>query len=423
MLLSTIGLALAAVTSSVVMAIEPIIIPIIRNSKSHDALFGESYIEIPPTGIERLYNYGGTGYMFELGIGTPPQKFNMTLDTGSGTTWVASTDCSKSVCTMGRFNISASTSGQATDMPFNIKYGIGDARGTYFLETVTVANLTISNQSIALVNETSGIFPKKPSSSRQDGIAGFGFPGMNYLKGYEADIPFVFGLAYKKLIPEPIFSIYLNSQFEHQYSGEIMLGGIDESKYTGSLTYAPVVPYVMRNRTTGLPFRGYVYWTLGGTGVKTSTGLDISFDKVENFVLDTGATLSYGPKEVTDQIAQSIAGVDSQQLYDKSTGLYHVDCGLSSRNETIEFTVATDLQSPSSNPLNLTISVREMLIPNQVGVTPEQATSGCILGIAAMPITFSSSRYVLGDSVLRSLYTVYDMSQSQVGIAPAIFGA
>ena len=323
-------------------------------------------------------------------------------------------------CPYERFNASQSSTANRTNTGFQIEYGIGMANGTYATETVSVGGLTVTGQTVGLANETNDLLGSF-AEGYSNGIMGFGFPSMNAFRGYSQDIPFVFNLVNNNLIPEPIFSVYLNSAFHYGYSGEIMLGGIDESKYSGQLTYAPVMAYQVTD-ITGQTKSVYIYWTVGGAGIRSSSGYSNNFDQLQGFVLDTGTTLTYVPDQVAHDLIQSITKKDPQSIYDVFNGVYRIDCSLGSQeDQTVEFLVATSAQA-AGNQLNLTVSLRELIIPIDGAETPEKATE-CAFGIAPFPrssLIGSGVNFILGESVMRSFYTVHNMGQQTVGIARAI---
>jgi hypothetical protein len=99
----------------------------------------------------------GAGYTVEVGVGTPPQKFDMLVDTGSDYFWVIgtcddATDCGNSSV----FRSAASSTFQPTGMPFNISYLDGGLqRGYWGFDQVSVGGQTL-NSSVGVSNETVG---------------------------------------------------------------------------------------------------------------------------------------------------------------------------------------------------------------------------------------------------------------------------
>ncbi|KAI9490813.1 aspartic peptidase domain-containing protein [Zychaea mexicana] len=397
-------------------------VPLVRNQAGQLARIRRSVKEKRQEHTERLFNSAGREFLIEVAIGTPAQRFNVTLDTGSATLWVPSTNCSMLTCPHERYNASASSTLQLTGTALQVEYGIGMANGTYAMDTVSVGGLTVQEQAIGLANETEDILGSF-SEGYSNGIMGFAFPQMNSLRGNSEDVPFVFNLANNNLIPEAIFSIYLNSQFHYGYSGEIMFGGIDNSKYSGEIQYAPVLPFTVADNAGQVIESAYLYWTVAGLGIRSSAGYNGNFESVQAFVLDTGTTLTYVPDTVANDLIQHITQQDPQTIYDVFNGVYRVDCSMASQaDQYVEFTVATSFQSPTSNPLNLTVPLRELIIPLDDASTPEEA-SQCAFGIAPFPsqsLTDSPINFILGESVLRSFYTVHDMGLRRIGIASSI---
>ena len=89
-----------------------------------------------------------------------------------------------------------------------------------------------------------------------DGILGLAYPSLTR----SGEQPFFFNMWSQGLIPQAIFSFYLNpyvfhyrkylfdmriffffSDYTVDWGGELIFGGIDSTKYTGSITYVPVI--------------------------------------------------------------------------------------------------------------------------------------------------------------------------------------
>ncbi|KAI7904813.1 aspartic peptidase domain-containing protein [Cokeromyces recurvatus] len=366
-----------------------------------------------------LYNEQGSQYLIQVGIGTPPQNFTVTLDTGSADLWVPSSNCPKSSCPFSRFDSSKSSTFKLLNEPFSIQYGIGSVNGTYATDTVTVGGATVSNQQIGLAYRTEDIMTPNPSNIEANGILGMGYPALtqSYTNDENSYNPFVFNLAAQKIIKEPIFSIFLNSITQPNWSGEIVFGGTDESKYNGDIMYVPVAGLTTESFTNSM---NYYYWMVYAQGLRV-TGSQMGSNpswrlrEIGAFILDTGTTLTYLPTSVATDVVSAMAG-EGNYVLDSQSGVFIVDCATAKSSARFQLEISQQAGF-SNNPVILSVPASELVIPVD-GATADTAQV-CMFGIAPLSNSGSigSNMYLVGDSVLRSAYMVFDMGQNRVGLA------
>ncbi|KAI9272493.1 aspartic peptidase domain-containing protein [Sporodiniella umbellata] len=433
-----ITLAIFAFVSVVATLDEGVIrAPIIRNHNWSNtlALAKKRYQHISRRKFDKrdsftasLYNDQGSQYLVEVNIGTPAQKFVVTLDTGSADLWVPSNNCPARECPFSRFNPSNSSSYKSLEAPFNIQYGIGSVNGTYVTDTVSLGGATINNQQLGLATSSKDILfadesDGKTSHVDANGILGLGYPSLTQAnsQGEGPYNPFVFNLVSQKLISEPVFSIYLNSITQTGWSGEIILGGIDNSKYSGELNYLPVATLSNR-KSGGVSGSGgkYYYWMVygQGLGVKNATHGSNPYWRLKEmgaFILDTGTTLTYLPTSVATEIVTAFAGPNGFSL-DRSSGVFAVDCDASKSPARFELQMSNS-NSFSNQPLVVSVPASQLVIP--LDSNDPSTASACMFGIAPLGGSGSigSNMYLVGDSVLRSTYMVFDMGANRVGLA------
>ncbi|KAI8339323.1 aspartic peptidase domain-containing protein [Blakeslea trispora] len=376
-----------------------------------------------------LYNANGKEYLIEVGVGTPPQYFNLTIDTGSADFWIPSSSCPKSMCPHTRFNSkSSSTFIPLNNQKLSIEYGVGSAKGTYGHDTLSFkdSNVSLSNSTIGIVSNTSDILTETDAMP-SNGIFGIGYPGLSMNSGKRDHL--VTELFNAKVIDEPVFSLFLNTQSAYGKTGELLLGGTDSTRYTGQIEYAPIVnfhlgqkhvsPNVGANKTeTGN--NTYLYWAVPGQGVSTSTGYTYNAPDLSAYILDTGTTLTYAPKKIVESIVMSLTNHSKSTEWDAIQEIYTVSCSLAKKsNLFVEFFVSSSDTAKSTTPMKMRVPASELVIPLDDSPTAEKATS-CMFGIAPMPTGLqltSGDTWVLGESVLRSLYTVFDLKQNRFGMA------
>ncbi|KAI7886066.1 acid protease, partial [Lichtheimia hyalospora FSU 10163] len=414
--------------------------PLLRRQHSHHRKRDDSF-------SAQLYNAQGSEYLVQVAIGTPPQNFTVTLDTGSGDLWVPSTACPTSECPYSRFDESASSTFKNIQSAFNVVYGIGSVNGTYATDTVTIGGVSVQNQQFGLGTSTSDILTNptmvggsdssSPNNDNQgtpiaNGILGLGYPALT-ASANKLDTtynPFVFNLVEQNLIQQHLFSVYMNSASADGWAGEVIFGGVDSSKYTGNITYVPVAQI----STSSIPLKkragnnNYYYWMVHGQGIQVSSNDNHSSAQISlagdsaAFIIDTGTTLTYFPNTMADQIASALVGNGNYAL-DSSSQTYIVECKKAAQQGTTLELEMSDSSTASNNPLTITVPVSQLVIP--LDSNSIDTAMSCMLGIAPLGSSHqsssssSSNMILIGDSVLRTAYLVFDIGNNQVGFATA----
>ncbi|ORZ16452.1 aspartic peptidase domain-containing protein [Absidia repens] len=425
-----------------------------------------------------IYNDDGAQYLIQVGIGSTAQNFTVTLDTGSADLWIPSVSCPSTACPHSRFNPKTSSTYQSVNSPFSVQYGIGTVKGTYAVDTVTIAGAQVTKQQFGLASSTSDILTAggsmggagssvpgaNPSFANSkptgNGILGLGYPSLTSAASSHRSSslysPVVFNMVQQRLIANPIFSIYMNKESEQGWAGEVIFGGVDASKFTGDLVYLPVAPFSSSSSSSSSTSSSssigsgssstkpsYYYWMVYGQGIAVkNTGSDDTDqtyslggssknNSLETFILDTGTTLTYFPQKIAQSIISAVAGGIGGYQFDDRSQIYYIDCAQASSSATVELQMSQSSQV-SSHPVTLSVPVSDLVIPLD-GDTADKALL-CMFGIAPMQNSPSkgggsssssggggsgSNMFLIGDSFLRSAYLVFDMGQNRVGIAAA----
>ncbi|CAF1590961.1 unnamed protein product, partial [Didymodactylos carnosus] len=171
-------------------------------------------------------------YFGAITIGTPPRTFYMDFDTGSADMWVFSSQCRASYCRAHNlYNNKLSRTYIPQGDPFEITYGEGNVNGFFSIDQVRIAGATITQQ---FAEVTSGAAVVEGT---YDGLIGMGFIS----QVADDEYPVVYQLYRLKQITAPQFSFYFSTaDKETANGGELILGGVDKSKFTGSIIWTPV---------------------------------------------------------------------------------------------------------------------------------------------------------------------------------------
>ncbi|KAL6454216.1 SAP8 Candidapepsin-8 [Candida maltosa Xu316] len=325
----------------------------------------------------QLYNED-VSYSADITVGSNNQQQNVIIDTGSSDLWVvdSSATCQaqsgepSDYCKgSGTYSPGSSTSVQKLGTAFNIAYGDGSSsKGTWVKDTVGISGVKITGQQLGDVTST----------SVEQGILGIGLNTNEASSSVYDNVPIT--LKKQGYISTNAYSLYLNSP--SATSGTLILGGIDNDKYSGSLVTLPLTSSTELRITTNSV-------TVGSKTVNINAGL----------LLDSGTTLTYLQSSVVSSIASAIGNGIS---YDSSIGAYIWSCNQSG-SLTYNF----------PQGLKITVPYSDLTVPLYYsdGTVADQ----CAFGI------LPDSANILGDNFLRHAYIAYNLDAKTVGLAPVVY--
>ncbi|NWR92923.1 CATE protein, partial [Furnarius figulus] len=328
---------------------------------------------------EPLINYLDMEYFGQISIGTPPQNFTVVFDTGSSNLWVPSVYCVSKACAgHAKFQPTQSSTYQAVGTPFSIQYGTGSLTGLIGSDQVVVEGVTVSNQQFAeSISEPGKAF----LDAEFDGILGLAYPSL----AVDGITPVFDNMMAQNLVELPLFSVYMSMNPESSLGGELIFGGFDTSRFTGTLNWVPVTQ------------QGY--WQIqldniqvGGTVTFCTSGCQA--------IVDTGTSLIAGPTKDVKELQNYIGAVSVD-------GEYAVECSNLNVMPDVTFTI---------NGLPYTLNAQAYtLMESGDGMT------FCLSGFQGNDIPPPAGPlWILGDVFIRQFYSVFDRGNNRVGLAPAV---
>ncbi|KAI6035690.1 Asp-domain-containing protein [Pisolithus marmoratus] len=320
-----------------------------------------------------LSNFMNTQYYTEIKLGSPPQTFKVVLDTGSSNLWVPSIRCESVACFVhAKYDSASSSTYKSNGSAFSAQYSIGAVKGFVSQDTLTIGDLTVRHQDFAEVVEDPG---PTFTFGKYDGFLGLAYDALsvNHI------VPPFYNMLDQGLLDEPVFSFRIGSSEED--GGQATFGGIDESAYSGDITYAPV--------------RRKAYWevelnkvTLGSEELElNNTGAAI----------DTSTPLILVPNDIADKLNVQIGATRSWN------NRYQVPCSTVSSLPDLVFYL-----DGKPYPLNSSYYILDV-------------QGSCISLIAGVGTNLPDSiPWILGDAFLRRYYTVFDFGRDAVGFARSV---
>ncbi|KIL59248.1 hypothetical protein M378DRAFT_14952 [Amanita muscaria Koide BX008] len=320
-------------------------------------------------------------YMANVGVGTPPTYYSLIVDTGSSNTWVGATKA-----------YVKTSSSVATGDTVAVTYGSGSFSGNEYYDTVTIGSLVIPNQSIGVATTSTGF-------AGTDGIIGIGPVDLTVgtlSPDTNTPIPTVTDNAYAQgsLTADQIGISFEPTTSTSVQNGELTWGGVDSTKYTGSITYTPV--------TTTFP--ASYYWginesiTYGTTTVLASTA----------GIVDTGTTLILIASNAFSTYKSLTGGV-----LDANTGLLKITASQYSALKPLNFNI---------NGVTFPLTANGQIWPRSLNTAIGGTATSIYLVVASIGAPSGQGLdFIDGYTFLERYYSVFDTANKRVGFATTSF--
>ncbi|KAL7785708.1 aspartic peptidase domain-containing protein [Trichoderma afarasin] len=326
----------------------------------------------------------------ELNVGTPPQTLTVVFDTGSSDVVIPSTQCDANPGCTGlqhRFDPEKSETFTSLNGSFRISYSTGtgvsasgnvEIEGVISRDVISVAGLQLQDFQFGLITNQSAALGVDPF----DGIVGMGFSS-GLTTGPHT---FIGGVNGSGQIPEAVYGLYLTPQSVGH--AEISLGGVDSSKLVSEINYIPVFP------ATG---------QFNGTFEKVYVDNTITNVSSNYAIYDSGTANIVAPKndaeEIYAMISPDIKPVDT-------VGTYGIPCSK-----------LKDIKSS----ISFVIGGRNYTIPSQeLSVGPISDQPDICQTLINSSGDEAKSLWVIGGSLLKYYYTVWDIENVRFGLAQTL---
>ncbi|CAG8779623.1 14243_t:CDS:2 [Dentiscutata erythropus] len=319
--------------------------------------------DIKRAATEPLKNEFHQDYAYFGEVTLSGQKFNVMIDTGFGDFLIPSINCTSSACkNKSKYNPVNDKSFKTKNKTFGYVYFGGNVYGIRSTASLNINGYTpgySSGQNFGLVN----ILPESFKNDEFDGI--LGLAASNEFVKFEYNVYENILLNYET--ENAIFSLMIGREADETES-ELIIGGIDQSKYTGELV------------TTQMSDN--IYWSI----------------HLDGFSIN-GKSL-----EFQGRIGKIVSGIspiivpfdDAHKIYQKIPNAIDNDGSFVMPCES-EFKVKIKIGS-----VDWDIDPRDLIDVQQL--RNQETCSGMIMG----GITASDNEWILGTTFLKNVYSVYD---------------
>jgi cathepsin D len=336
---------------------------------------------------------GDSSYYGAINVGTPPQPFNVILDTGSSDLWIADTRCTSCDSSTPLYDTSKSTSikqSATADSTATIRYGSGAVQGSIVKDVVSMGGFTIPDQTFLAVDQTtSGLLDGSVS-----GILGLAFSSIATTRA----APFWQALASGGQLSSPEMSFYLTrfrdkpDAKDEEPGGTFTLGGTNSSLFKGDIEFLDI------------PQATQTFWLLSLQAV-TVQGKSITITKGNSALaaIDTGTTLVGGPTADVNAIWAAVPGA---RPIPNMPGFFAFPC-----STKIAVTMSFGGKTWPINPADMSLGQIAPGSPSCLGGIFDLSLGSNIVSGSGNP------NWVVGDTFLKNVYSVYRSQPPSIGFA------
>ncbi|KAK2881629.1 hypothetical protein Q8A67_018897 [Cirrhinus molitorella] len=370
-----------------------------RSARTRRGASGMTFVNM----IDNLRGKSGQGYYIEMAVGTPPQKLNILVDTGSSNFAVGA---AAHPFLHRYYHRSLSLSYRDLGRSVYVPYTQGRWEGELGTDLVSIPhgpNVSL-RANIAAITQSDRFFI---NGSNWEGILGLAYAEI--ARPDETLEPFFDSLLRQTSVPN-VFSLQLcGAGFTQNYSagsstvgGSMIIGGLDPSLYVGELWYTPI--------------RREWYYEVIIVRIEVN-GQDLNMDcKEYNYdksIVDSGTTNLRLPRKVFQAAVKAIEAASSTEQFPSGFWLgEQLVCWQAGTTPWHIFPVISlYLMSENRNQ-----SFRISILPQQY-LRPVEDVASAQEDCYKFAVSQSSTGTVMGAVIMEGFYVVFDREHKRIGFA------
>jgi len=335
-------------------------------------------------------------YYGTVEIGTPPQRFTVIFDTGSGHLLVPSSKCESDAC---KTHPSFWENRSSTAIPISwadeplkradddtdrdtkvLSFASGDAIGQYVRDRVCLGGICGTADFVEMLEESDNPF----KTAEWDGVLGL---GQSLVDAKEFNVFDALARNASPRLHRSVFAVYLGREIEDE--AEITFGNYHESRMASPLTWVNVSQEgYWQFQFSDFIVNGIPTHLCGKYGARQCQG-----------VLDTGSSLMMGPQADLDRLIE-LLNFGNDTTRNCTSGTKFPKLGFIIGGKTFE--MEPEEYMDRSHAPNL---------PHDSDV--------CWAHLMPVGDTGRGPIFVLGMPFMRAFYTVYDTLEKRIGVAKA----